>query len=284
VAESGVPLQSLLNRAHVRVVEQIAVGVSTFAVAGNYAYLGNQSINGQLEILDISNPALPVLMKSYKLPGNYNDGTTIPNTLIYNASKIFLGTAKSQIAELHIIDVNNPLAPAEIGSFEIGAGINEIEVSNKSIFIVSPANEELKILDFSNLADIRQIGGYDTPGGSGNGKSLFTQLNTLYLGRTQGGNELNILDITSPATPQLINSKALNSSINGLTGDKDLVFIITNDQSKKFQVWSYLGLNSLKFSGSLTTSGTFTSLSCQHNLVFSTVNNPNQIIIIGPGL
>ena len=250
-------------------------GASSLALAGTYIFLGNQSINGQLEVIDVSNPANPILMKTYKLPGSYGDNTTIPNTLSYSRGKIFLGTAKSQIAELHIINVVNPLAPQELGSFEINAGINALNIRGNTIFVASPAGEEIKVLDASVPSAIVQVGGYDAPGGSGNGKSLFRNTTTLYMGRTVGGNEFNVLDISNPSAVSLINTKNTDASINGITGTKETQFLITNNLERKFQVWQNMNLLS-----STNPNGTQTSVSCQHELIFVTTSAPDGVAIL----
>lgn len=258
-------------------------GVSSLAVSGHYAFLGNASINGQLEVVDISNPQNPILKKTYKLPGVYNDNTTIPNTLIYSRKKIYLGTAKSQISEFHMIDVSNPLVPLEQGSFEINAGINALNARGDKIFVASPASEELKVLDISIPSSIRQVGGYDAPGGSGNGKSIFRTAQTLYMGRTLGGNELTILNAENPSSLSLIISKALGTSINGITGTPAQQFLTTNDSNKKLQIWQTLSPTSVNLLASINPNGTLTSIACQRNSIFVTTSSPDGFVIIGPG-
>jgi hypothetical protein len=258
-------------------------GLSSIQIAGNYAYVGNTSINGQLEIINISNPAQPVLMKTYKLPGVYSDNTTITNTLIYSKTKIYLGTAKSQIAEFHIIDVSDPLIPQELGSFEINAGINALAIKNSAVFVASPANEEIKILDVSAPGAIRQIGGFDAPGGSGNGKSLSRFTSTLYLGRTVGGNELYSLNIENPNSPQILGSKILGTSINGLAVADNTGFLITNDTNKKLQIWSMNEPNNMNLKSTLSPAGTLTGIACQHNTLYITTSNPDGVVIVSSG-
>lgn len=256
-------------------------GVSSFAIAGDYAYLGNQSINGQLEVIDIKNKSQPILMKTYKLPGVYTDGTTIANTLIYDHGKIFLGTAKSQISELHIIDVTSPLSPKEVGNFEVNAGINALNIKGQNIYIASPASEEIKVVNFANLPSVSQVAGYDAPGGSGNGKALFRKINTLFMGRTLGGKELNSLDVSS-INPALLGSEDTQSSINSITGSEDALFLLTTDLNKKIQLWNVESPALPFLAGTINNEAVLTNFACNKNALYVSTTAPNGFIIYKP--
>jgi hypothetical protein len=213
-------------------------GLSSLTVVNDYAFVGNTSINGQLQIIDISSPAAPVLKKTFKLPGSYTDNTTIANTLTYDSGKVYLGTQKSQITELHIIDVSEVATPLELGSYEINAGINSLLVRDGLVYVASPATEEIKIIDASDPSSLYQLGNFDAPGGSGNGKSLNAIDNTLALGRTVGGQELYQLNLVDPLRPSLLSARDLNTSINALAASPTWLFLGTTDAVKTLQIWN----------------------------------------------
>ena len=256
-------------------------GLSSVVVVGPYAYLGNGSINSQLQVADISDPHQPHLIASYKLPGNYNDGTTIAQSLFYSQHRIYLGTAKSQIAELHIIDVKTPSAPLEMGRFETGAGINNIYASGHYLYLATPSNEELSILDASDPTFPKKIGGFDAPGSSGNGKSLARDRNTLYLGRTVGKNELFALDITDPNAIAAQSSFPVSDSINGIVASIGRLFLITNS---KFEVIDSVDPTHLKIIGSVSMPAKPSGISCSGKYLYLSLLSSDGLRIMSPSI
>lgn len=218
-------------------------GLTAVAISGNYAYVGNTSINSQLEIIDVTNPTAPLLRKTYKLPGTYSDNTTIASALAFANNLVYLGTQKSQIAELHIIDVADITLPREIGSWELGAGINELKVSGQLLYLASPASEELKVLNIANPAAPLQQNGFDAPGGSGNGKSLSLMNTSLFLGRTTGSNELYWLNSSDLAE---VNHLNLNTSVIRLSALPGWLFLATPDTNKTVRLWQLSPLEEVR--------------------------------------
>jgi len=211
-------------------------GLLSLHVVDNYAYVGNTSINGQLQIINISNKNNPYLISTYKLPGNYNDATTVGNVVFYKTGKIYLGTQKSQTKELHVIDVLNPTSPYEMSSFEVGGAINDIFVFKEMIYVATPNTVELKIFSLvSNILTL--ISNYDPLGASGNGKRLFLFSNQLYLGRAIGENEFYVLN-TDNLPPALIFKYSINSSIQGLIAYRKLIFMALSNKNDGFVVFN----------------------------------------------
>ncbi len=253
-------------------------GLSGLTIASSYAYVGNTSINGQLQIIDISNIQAPVVKASYKLPGTYTDNTTITNTITSKGHTVYLGTQKSQIQEFHIIDVSDAAAPRELGSYEINAGINAIAIVDTLTYIASPAGEEIKVVDISNPAQIRQINIFDAPGGSGNGKSLATLDGNLFLGRTIGGKELYILDITDTLHINELKSKDLNASIVSLSAIPGWLYLASTDPNRTLQIWDVAEVGAPILTKSLTITGIPSSLACGIDKLYLTTQNGLTII------
>ncbi|MFA6297112.1 MAG: hypothetical protein WC629_00960 [Candidatus Paceibacterota bacterium] len=209
-------------------------GLLSLHVAGNYAYVGNSSVNSQLQIIDVSDRAHPYIVSSYKLPGDYNDATTVGNVVFYKAGKIYLGTQKSVVSELHVIDVSSPTSPHELSSYEIGSAINDIFAFKDRVYVATPDNEELKIFSFISN-NLSRVSSYDASG-SGNGKRLSLFLDNLYLGRTVGKDELYSLDASSTPLSTIFHSP-IDASIQGLIAYGKLLFILSSKQSSGFMVY-----------------------------------------------
>jgi type II secretory pathway pseudopilin PulG len=252
-------------------------GLSGLALAGNTVFAGNTSINGQLQIIDISDPGQPLLKSTYKLPGNYNDNTTITNIVAYSHNTVYLGTPKSQISEFHIIDVTNITTPNELGFYEANAGINAIAVIGSHAFVASPASEELKILDISNPVHTVQVGGFDAPGGSGNGKSLATLGTTVFLGRTIGGKELYILQAdTLPITE--LSKQDLNTSVVSMAAVPSWLFLASTDTAKSLQIWNTSDTGHPLLAKSLALSSKVNALACGRDKLYLATSNGLTII------
>ncbi len=64
-------------------------GISSMQIVGNYIYLANKSINAQLQVIDATDLSHLKLISSIKLPGIYNDNTTIGMKILYDKGKVF---------------------------------------------------------------------------------------------------------------------------------------------------------------------------------------------------
>lgn len=235
----------------------VGEGLNSVAVDGsNYAYVANahgSNFNtcpegpscAQLQVIDISNSANPVLVRNFKIPGvTGNAGQGIGTVVFYKNSIVYLGLANDSIgAEFYTIDVSNPALPIILDSYEIGNGVNDILVRNGYAYVASPNNLELQIFGVSDPTDITLVGNFDAPGGggnNGNGKSLYAVGNKIYFGRTLlTGNEFYILDNTNPETslPYMgfknIQNSGSNTSVNGIIVRNNLTMLVTN---KEFQI------------------------------------------------
>lgn len=273
--------------------DSVRAGLNAVHAAGNYAYVAsNYGANfntetspcdnsnganpscGQLQVIDIS-VSPPELKYTFEVPSvSGSGGQAIGKSIFYKDGYVYLGLAKTESGpEFNIIDVHNPLAPFPVGSWPVGNGINAIYVKGRYAYLATPNNQELIVLDISNPASPSLAGGFDAPGGSGNGKSLYLVGDTLYLGRTVGGTEFYILDDKIPATVQLpvFGEKSdIDDSINSIISRDYLTFLITNNQLQIFKInqasnpWGI----SPYFSISLPSDDNRKSMDCQGNYLY----------------
>jgi prepilin-type N-terminal cleavage/methylation domain-containing protein len=258
-----------------------SVTVSSTAI-GKYAYLGNahdpnfktcmQSAScSQVEIIDIENPADPVLKYSFKLAentapyvwGNGGSGQATGKSVFYKDDYLYLGLSTTVNGPgFHIIDVSNPLAPSWVSSWPTatptfgtsGGPINAIFVRGDYAYLAHPdgltgsPSEQVTVLDVSNPASPVRVSGFfynDSIGG--NGKSLSVVGDTLYLGRTASNisgspdtiPEFFILDNSDPTSipSTVVGSATLATaeSVAGLAIRNYLAFLTT---SGYFQIWN----------------------------------------------
>ncbi len=82
---------------HPKILLQIDTGpgLEALALHDNYAYVANASVNGQLQIIDVSDTNHPILKKTYKLPGVYSDSGSVGNSIYYHQGFVYLGHLKA---------------------------------------------------------------------------------------------------------------------------------------------------------------------------------------------
>jgi hypothetical protein len=213
-------------------------GIEAIKVAGKYVYAANTSSNSHLQIVDKSNLQQPFLVSSYKLSDASTSSPTISNTLFYKAGKIFLGTQKSQIEELHYLDVSTPSFPIELDAHEIGHGINDIFAYKEKLYVASPHTDEMKAFTITSSGKILPFASYNDPGSTGNGKSLSLFLDTLYLGKTFTFAKEELLALSASSTPQRYFGMPLGTSVQDLLRYGNLLFALLHQSSDGLAVYT----------------------------------------------
>ncbi|OBQ16853.1 DUF4347 domain-containing protein [Anabaena sp. AL93] len=148
-------------------------------VVGNHAY----AVGDRLEIIDISNPAQPVVKGSYKISSGR--GVQVVGNYAYVADS---GSG------LQIIDISNPSTPTLKGNYDTGIAWGVQVVGNYAY--VADINSGLQIIDISNPTTPTLKGNY-----SGLAYGVQVVGNYAYVGGYYSG--LQIIDISNPTTPTL---------------------------------------------------------------------------------
>ena len=200
------------------------------AISGHFAYVGDGSAG--LQIVDISNPALPIHEGEYEPDGSVR-GVTVSGTYgflvgdaigleIVNVSNpnnpIFLGGWRTDTvwytrdvaisgehayvnyydpftANLQILNISNPLLPEVYGKCDTSNYAYGIAVSNNYAYIAD-GYVGLQIVNISDPCFPVRVGGYDT-NGTANAISLLG--NYAYVADGYAG--LQIINISNPVAP-----------------------------------------------------------------------------------
>ena len=259
-------------------------GLNAVDVAGHYAYVANQDDSSQLQIIDVNNLNSPNLAASFKLP----EASGIGNSIFYYNQKIYIGTKKATGPEFFIIDVTNPTNLISLGSKEINADVNAIYIKNNIAYLAVSNEYELKIFNINNPAQITEIGSFNAPGDSEDGKSLDLVNDKLYLGRTVGGNhadhhELHILNVSNLSSIQNLGSKDLTADLNSLKIRDYLAFLATSDSNKEFQVWNISDPANIAFWSSFNFPQVATGIDFEDNIVYVSIRSNDALRIITSG-
>ena len=164
-------------------------GAADMKVIGLTAFLANTSVTSQIQKVDVSDEYHPKLIRSYVIPGSNSVTSPISKKIFVYKNLVFVGTEKSTLPELYSFNIETGVP---ISSVNTDYGINGIFVKDGKIYILSPKDPEVDIFD---MVTMNKVSSFDAPQSLGNGRSLSTTAEHMFLGRSRGDDEL--YDITN---------------------------------------------------------------------------------------
>lgn len=143
---------------------EINGAVNMIHVKNNKAYIAVDSNDYEMKILDVSDPANITLLNSYDAPGNSEKG----KSLYLVADKLYLGRTlggnHNDHHELHILDVSNPIAPANLGSKDLATDLNDLRIRDYLAFLgTSDPNKEFQVWNISDPTNISLWSAFNFP-------------------------------------------------------------------------------------------------------------------------
>jgi hypothetical protein len=170
-------------------------------VTGSYAYLGTGE--GGLYVIDISNLAAPVKV-----------GTAAVSTgSVYVAgSYAYLGWGECRglggglwecDGSLRVVDVSNPAAPVEVGSYDAPGGVNGVYVVGNYAYVVTQNyhSSKLVVVDVSDPAVPRKVG--DSLTSLSYVGDVYVAGHYAYVS-TGGYAGLYVVDVSDPTAPMWV--------------------------------------------------------------------------------
>jgi hypothetical protein len=262
----------------------------------------------QLQIIDASNPANPLVISNFQLStttppfatgsGMQSAGKSIfyANGFVYFGLQKTGSTGSANGEEFNIINVQNPYLPVWVGGFSVGRTVNQISVKNGYAYLATDdPTRELTILDVHDPANITLAGTYDAPGNStfGFGEAVALASSTIALGRSYiyGVPELVFLNNTPTSTLAVLQSVNINgatgtASIESILIRGSIAFVLTNTA---LQLWDISDLTrpipyapTISLPSSSVVSGT-SALACRNNTLYiasSGTNNAGYLTVI----
>ncbi|MEN9649367.1 MAG: hypothetical protein RL094_334 [Candidatus Parcubacteria bacterium] len=208
-------------------------GLSRLIVAGNTVFVADTSSINQVQAFSFVDDTLSLKWK-YAVPGAHSSTSPITKRIFYASKKLYIGTEKTVLPEIYVVDVSGQF-PRLLASAEVGASVNDIFVKRDNVFLLTPLDLEIKVLDAVSLTEKTS---YDSEGHLGNGKRIDAYNDELLFGRTLGGEELEHLSVDSTTQNIVRNySYKLKSSVDDIVSSKDYIYVLTADQQKELQVF-----------------------------------------------
>lgn len=159
---------------------------------GRYACVS--SYGDGINILDIADPALPVLVGNYNTPG-FATSSTLDGDVLYVAD----------FSSVQILDVSDRTNPALLGAYTPAGTPRDIDVSGIRAYIAM-GNDQLEVVDIRIPGSPVLLATPDVGGAN----AVVLRGNIAYVARTAPAG-LGIFDMTNPSAPTLIGSYLTNS-------------------------------------------------------------------------
>jgi hypothetical protein len=160
---------------------------------GGFAYVA-AGANG-LTIVNVQNPAAPVIVASLDTPGNANDVRVIGN-------RAYVADGS---AGLRIIDVTNPAVPAPLGFYDTPGEANDVIVSGNYAYVADGV-AGVQIINISNPSAPELVRTVDTPGTA---RGVDVEGNTLVVADDSPAAGLRVINVANPATASIVGNAAV---------------------------------------------------------------------------
>lgn len=166
-------------------------------VAGHILYTALNSATFGLQIVDISNPKAPVLIRS--------QSTGIVNTVALSGGYLYAGL--NTTGSLRIYDITDPAVPI-LKSTIVMPGLAQchaLAFQGKYAYCIGPQTVAgtggLSIVDISDVVNLSVVFNYNTVG---NARGVAVSGRYAYVVGGAAASGLEVVDISDPANPQLV--------------------------------------------------------------------------------
>lgn len=184
-----------------------------FDVAGGTAYVLDST--GNMEIVDVSNPAVPQYINHLKISGDYRGDIAVVGSVAYAVmSTIYDGIG------FKVIDVSNPMLPAVLGSYAAGSDDSRITVADNIAYVVL-GDYFWRIFDVSDPQNPLHLGDHQhSSEWSSHDENITVVGDNAYI---LTGTGLSFFDISDPVSPKLI-GRVDTIVAQGVSSDGRIVF------------------------------------------------------------
>ncbi len=179
----------------------LSANVRRVVADGLYAFVA--AAEGTLTVLDLSNPADPVIVASLHTPGSPQD-LARASAYLYLAERPRAPGNQQESGGLLVIDVSDPKNPVEVGTFYQGKSVSAVAVSGQLglVATTTPSGSEpfLRILDLRDPARPEEVASLDMQATiSGVTAADHYAFVVVWVGR--GGAQLRVIDLIDPSAP-----------------------------------------------------------------------------------
>jgi len=178
------------------------------AVAGRYAYVAAREAG--LRVMDVSNPKAPAEVGFYRPrravrkgaveAGPLVEAVSVAGKYAYITSNYVPKDKDDRRGVLHVLDISDPKAPTELGSFEASGDFLDMAAVGTYAYVVDKSSS-LYVVDISDPKTPAAVGACHA---LGEPHGVFVLGKFAYVADDDGG--MHIVDITNPKAPKLVGS------------------------------------------------------------------------------
>jgi hypothetical protein len=236
--DSSLRVVDLADPARLRVVGSVTTTTPTnrIAVSGSYAYVTQQAIldpnlnrlaGGGLAIFDVSDPLTLTQTGFFATSNGYGLGPVAVSGRYVYAVDIFSINDTRPMDTLYIIDVANPAAPVQVGSYKAPGWIVDMAVQGQHMYLIT-VNDELLVLSLANPVQPVMVGFLGMTDYQDRAKSLAVAGNYAYVGfdarSSLWRHLLQVIDISDPTQPVVVSSQGDGGVIEALSIEEDRLY------------------------------------------------------------
>ncbi len=193
-------------------IESTSIGFNGVAISGNYAYVACGASG--IKVINISNPAAPVIVGTYDSPG-WAQSLTISGSYAYLADS-------SQ--GLRIVNISDPAAPFSVGFVDTPSTAKDVAVVGTIAYVAD--NTSLQIVDVSNVA-----APWVRASIAMTALEVKVQNNTAYVAASSSG--LITVNVSNPSSPVLLDSLppwgGANAATVGVSLGSSIAYLCNSD-------------------------------------------------------
>lgn len=264
---------------------EVNASVNAVAVNGNYAYLATSNTSRELQIINITNKAVPTLAGFYNAAGNLQ-GLSVG----VSGTQVYLGTQNNTSGsgrEFYVLNAAIPASPVLLGTREVTGDVNGIASGGGYVFIATSNNsKEFSVLDVSVPASIQEKAVYNTTGTTDALAVAYDSGNNIvYLGTVNGGSaDFYVFSLGVGGTIALQNSLVLGASNYGVSGANNLAFVANNIASGGVTIINMANPASPQILSTVNLGGTGQGVVSDGSYVYlATTANTQEFVVVGPG-
>ncbi|KXK26621.1 MAG: Endoglucanase D precursor [candidate division WS6 bacterium OLB20] len=251
-----------------------------FKTSGNYLYIASGNDNQELQIYDITNRTNPVFAASVNLAGA-RDAYTVE----IQGTTLFIGRDSSGQPEVYAYSIDNPVAPALLGSIQLSQDVRDISLNGTVAYVANTSNtQEFIILNIANPASMSVLSSLNLSGNN-DGRTIERSGTTVTIGRV--GGLVTTINAANPAAPVQQDQVDVGGSINDASfGSSGFMFVGADTNTAEFVVANVSNPSAISVPGSLNQSDDINALvwDSGYNLVYAASDSDSEeIMIIGPG-
>ncbi len=174
-------------------------------IKNDIAYLGN---GGYLEIVDVSSPTKPNILKKVLTP-------SVVRNVYVDGNYAYVANGNYGLS---IIDIAHPKKAKLLKNFETGSFANDLTVQDNYIYIAE-LSDGLSIIDVSNPSNPIKKSTFETY------KALSVTVNGAYAYVADGSNGIRIINISDPVNPVEVSHFETNGTANNIFVAGDYAYV-----------------------------------------------------------